>query len=47
MRFPLPGAAALVLKYLGECLAPTGLGEGVGAMSTTFGFANVMAVLLI
>jgi hypothetical protein len=43
-----PGAAALVLKYLGECLTPTGLGEGGGAMSmsTTFGFANVIAVLL-
>jgi hypothetical protein len=43
--FDVPGAAALVLKYLGKCLAPTGLGEGghaiVTAMSTEFGFANV------
>jgi hypothetical protein len=43
-------ATALVLKYLGECLALTGLGEGGGAivtaMSTEFGFGNVMAVLL-
>jgi hypothetical protein len=46
--FDVPGAAALVLKYLGEFLTPTGLGEGGGAMSmsTTFGFANVIAVLL-
>jgi hypothetical protein len=48
--FDMPGAAALVLKYVGECLAPTGLGEVGGAivtaMSTEFGLANVVAVLL-
>jgi ankyrin repeat protein len=48
--FDMPGSAALVLKYLGECLAPTGLGEVGGAivtaMSTEFGLANVVAVLL-
>jgi hypothetical protein len=47
-----PGAPPHVLKYLGGCLAPTGLGEGGGAMSTTFGSklqpdASVTAVLLI
>jgi hypothetical protein len=48
--FDAPAAPALVLKYLGECLSPTGLcsvgGEIFTAMSTEFGFANVMAVLL-
>jgi len=35
-----PGAPPQVLKYLGGCLAPTRIGEGGGAMSTTFGFAS-------
>jgi hypothetical protein len=36
-----PGAPPLLLKYLGACLAPTGLGEGGGATD-----ASVLAVLL-